>query len=71
MTNLYPKVTSSRRVHKCPSVTLTLDLTSGSDFVTDDDITTGKRFDAIFDNTYIYLLTYSMEHGLSCEAKWF
>jgi hypothetical protein len=54
VTNLDPKITSSRRVYKCSPVTLPLDLNSGPDFVTDDDSTTGKRFDAIFDSPYIY-----------------
>jgi len=62
VTNLDPKVTSSRRVHKYSPVTLPLDLTFGPDFVTDDDITTGNRFGPIFDSPYIYLLI-NLLHG--------
>jgi len=57
VTNLDPKATSSRRVHKCPPVILPLDLPSESDF-----ITTAERFHAIFDSPYIYLLT-NLLHG--------
>ena len=66
VTNSDPKVKSSRRVYKCPPVTLPLDLTFGSEFVTDDhDNTTGKRVDTVFDSPYIYLLTYSMDQSPS------
>jgi len=68
VTNLDPKVTSSRRVHKCPPVILPLDLTSGSDFITDDDINTGKRFAAIFDSPYIYLLS-NLLHGAESSLR--